>query len=369
MSRNIKEQQKKIFNILHDLVPEDMKGKISNKKREVEFSEKTYDIVASADYICSKSFPENALGLVKYDSHTYICAKEFKESFVYDQTKYISEQEILDGIGVLMFIDGMITVNEEQTGYAIFDRFFGFEEDRRYECEVLFEVIQNYVVFEFDDQDIDIRYMEDLERLSYMLYFENFSEKIELYSDIYHILELNSSKCIVSILGNIAKTNGSSNIFLQLYRCLEYLFIICKALEFLKKHELQDELSKIVLVLDEEKIRFAENGCLHLIIDKYVTSEIINEYYNYVDKNVRHGETTSENKVQTVCDYIYSTRCKIAHYKYGQEEIFDSGTLQESIIILCKLVKSVFEKLDDVLMEINTELGVFSEIEFMKNME
>ena len=268
-----------------------------------------------------------------------------------------------------MFIDGMITVNEEQTGYAIFDRFFGFEEDRRYECEVLFEVIQNYVVFEFDDQDIDIRYMEDLERLSYMLYFENFSEKIELYSDIYHILELNSSKCIVSILGNIAKTNGSSNIFLQLYRCLEYLFIICKALEFLKKHELQDELSKIVLVLDEEKIRFAENGCLHLIIDKYVTSEIINEYYNYVDKNVRHGETTSENKVQTVCDYIYSTRCKIAHYKYGQEEIFDSGTLQESIIILCKLVKSVFEKLDDVLMEINTELGVFSEIEFMKNME
>ena len=369
MSRNIKEQQKKIFNILHDLVPEDMKGKISNKKREVEFSEKTYDIVASADYICSKSFPENALGLVKYDSHTYICAKEFKESFVYDQTKYISEQEILDGIGVLMFIDGMITVNEEQTGYAIFDRFFGFEEDRRYECEVLFEVIQNYVVFEFDDQDIDIRYMEDLERLSYMLYFENFSEKIELYSDIYHILELNSSKCIVSILGNIAKTNGSSNIFLQLYRCLEYLFIICKALEFFKKHELQDELSKIVLVLDEEKIRFAENGCLHLIIDKYVTSEIINEYYNYVDKNVRHGETTSENKVQTVCDYIYSTRCKIAHYKYGQEEIFDSGTLQESIIILCKLVKSVFEKLDDVLMEINTELGVFSEIEFMKNME
>lgn len=369
MSRNIKEQQKKIFNILHDLVPEDMKGKISNKKREVEFSEKTYDIVASADYICSKNFPENALGLVKYDSHTYICAKEFKESFVYDQTKYVSDQEILDGIGVLMFIDGMITVNEEQTGYAIFDRFFGFEEDRRYECEVLFEVIQNYVVFEFDDQDIDIRYMEDLERLSYMLYFENFSEKIELYSDIYHILELNSSKCIVSILGNIAKTNGSSNIFLQLYRCLEYLFIICKALEFLKKHELQDELSKIVLVLDEEKIRFAENGCLHLIIDKYVTSEIINEYYNYVDKNVRHRETTSENKVQTVCDYIYSTRCKIAHYKYGQEEIFDSGTLQESIIILCKLVKSVFEKLDDVLMEINTELGVFSEIEFMKNME
>lgn len=369
MSRNIKEQQKKIFNILYDLVPEDMKGKISNKKREVEFPEKTYDIVASADYICSKSFPENALGLVKYDSHTYICAKEFKESFVYDQTKYVSDQEILDGIGVLMFIDGMITVNEEQTGYAIFDRFFGFEEDRRYECEVLFEVIQNYVVFEFDDQDIDIRYMEDLERLSYMLYFENFSEKIELYSDIYHILELNSSKCIVSILGNIAKTNGSSNIFLQLYRCLEYLFIICKALEFLKKHELQDELSKIVLVLDEEKIRFAENGCLHLIIDKYATSEIINEYYNYVDKNVRHGETTSENKVQTVCDYIYSTRCKIAHYKYGQEEIFDSGTLQESIIILCKLVKSVFEKLDDVLMEINTELGVFSEIEFMKNME
>ena len=366
MSRNVKEQQKKIFNILQDFVPEDMKEKIGNKKREVEFSEKTYNIVASADYICSKSFPENTLGLVKYDSHTYICAKEFKESFVYDQTKYVSDREILDGIGVLMFIDGMITVNEDQTGYVIFDRFFGFEEDRRYECEDLFNVIQNYVVFEFDDQDIDIHYMEDLERLSYMLYFENLSEKKELYSDIYHILELNSSKCIVSILGNIAKTNGSSNIFLQLYRCLEYLFIICKALEFSEKHELKDSLSKIILVLDKEKIRFAESGCLHLIINKYGASEIINEYYNYIDKNVRHGVSRSENKVQTVCDYIYSTRCKIAHYKYGQEEILDSNTLRESIIILCKLVKSIFEKLDDVLMEINTELEIFREIEFMK---
>ena len=252
----------------------------------------------------------------------------------------------------------MITVNEDQTGYAIFDRFFGFEENRRYKCEVLFEVIQNYVVFEFDDQDIDIRYMEDLERLSYMLYFE-----------IYHILELNSSKCIVSILGNIAKTDDSSNIFLQLYRCLEYLFIICKALEFSEKHELKDSLSKIILVLDKEKIRFAESGCLYLIISKYGASEIINKYCKYIDKNVRYGDTTSENKEQTVCNYIYNTRCKIAHYKYGQEEILDSDTLQESIIILSKLVKSVFEKLDDVLMEINTEIGIFREIEFMKEVE
>lgn len=369
MSRNINEQQKKIFNILQDFVPEDMKEKISDKKRELFFSKNTYDIVANADYICNKNFSENAIGLVKYDSHTYICAKEFKESFIYDQTKYVSDQEILDGIGVLMFIDGMITVNEEQTGYAIFDRFFGFEENRRYKCEVLFEVIQNYVVFEFDDQDIDIRYMEDLERLSYMLYFENFNEKIELYSDIYHILELNSSKCIVSILGNIAKTDDSSNIFLQLYRCLEYLFIICKALEFSEKHELKDSLSKIILVLDKEKIRFAESGCLYLIISKYGASEIINKYCKYIDKNVRYGDTTSENKEQTVCNYIYNTRCKIAHYKYGQEEILDSDTLQESIIILSKLVKSVFEKLDDVLMEINTEIGIFREIEFMKEVE
>ena len=91
--------------------------------------------------------------------------------------------------------------------------------------------------------------------------------------------------------------------------------------------------------------------------------------FKYIDKNVRYGDTTSENKEQTVCNYIYNTRCKIAHYKYGQEEILDSDTLQESIIILSKLVKSVFEKLDDVLMEINTEIGIFREIEFMKEME
>lgn len=369
MSRNVKKQQKKIFNLLWDLVPDDMKEKKQVKNLDIYFSEKTYEIVASSDYISNKKNSENALGLVRYGTHTYLCAKDFKESIVYDQSKYISDYDILYGIGILMLIDGLITVKEDETGYVIYDRFFGFDEERQYKCEELFGVIQKYVVFEFDDEDISIKYMEDLERLSCMLYFGNCNENTELFSNIYNILEINSSKCVVSILENIVQTHSAPNIFLQLYRCLEYLFIICKALEFLGKHTLQDKVSKIVQVLDEEKIRFPENGCLYLVLDNYGAHEFIDEYYHYINENVRIGGTLSKNKVQTVCDYIYGTRCKIAHYKYGQEEISDVGTMHESNVILCKLVKSIFEKLDDVLLNINIELGVFHEIEFMKGEE
>lgn len=288
-----------------------------------------------------------------------------------DSSKYVSDLEVLHGIGILMFIDRMITISDDVNGYIIFDRFFGFDEEKRYSCEDFFDIIQNYVVFEFDDQDIEIRYMEDLDRLSYMMYFNNDdnSETIELSSNIYHILETNSSKCIVSILGNIAQTKSVSDIFLQLYRCLEYLFIICKALEYSEKYRLQDNVSKIVRVLDAEKIRFSESGCLHQVIDTYAMSEIVDEYYKYIDKNVRTDGIISEKKVQTVCDYIYGTRCKIAHYKYGQEDIVDENTLQISNIILCKLVRNIFEKMDDILMQINMELDVFHEIKFMNKKE
>jgi len=371
MSRNVKEQQKKIFDILQNFVPEEMREKISNKEREVYLSEKEYNIIANAEYICNKNISDIALGLIKYDSRTYICVKEFKESFMCDSSKYVSDLEVLHGIGILMFIDRMITISDDVNGYIIFDRFFGFDEEKRYSCEDFFDIIQNYVVFEFDDQDIEIRYMEDLDRLSYMMYFNNDdnSETIELSSNIYHILETNSSKCIVSILGNIAQTKSVSDIFLQLYRCLEYLFIICKALEYSEKYRLQDNVSKIVRVLDAEKIRFSESGCLHQVIDTYAMSEIVDEYYKYIDKNVRTDGIISEKKVQTVCDYIYGTRCKIAHYKYGQEDIVDENTLQISNIILCKLVRNIFEKMDDILMQINMELDVFHEIKFMNKKE
>lgn len=54
MSRNVKKQQKKIFNLLWDLVPDDMKEKKQVKNLDIYFSEKTYEIVASSDYISNK---------------------------------------------------------------------------------------------------------------------------------------------------------------------------------------------------------------------------------------------------------------------------------------------------------------------------
>lgn len=274
------------------------------------------------------------------------------------------------GIGILLFNERMLTISNETTGYMVYDRIFGFTEDMEYECDVVFEMIQNYTLFEFDNQDFEMYYKEDLDRLLYMMFFydnRDYGQNMELTSNILQILEMDSSKCIISILGNIAQTRDASMIFLQLYRCIEYLFIICKALDLSKKYDMEGETKKMVLMIDSEKIHFPENGCINQIICQYALSGVLEEYYDYVCNYVNKNEIKSEQKEKTVSDYIYATRCKIAHFKYGQEKISDAETLEKSNVILSKLVKSIFQELDDDLMKINKDLDTFSEIDFMNN--
>ncbi len=54
--------------------------------------------------------------------------------------------------------------------------------------------------------------------------------------------------------------------------------------------------------------------------------------------------------------YIYNTRCKIAHYKYGQVKLSDGETLYKSNIILCKMVREVYQKIDEDIVKLNEDL-------------
>lgn len=121
-------------------------------------------------------------------------------------------------------------------------------------------------------------------------------------------------------------------------------------------------LENVLKMLNVEKIRFSENSNMQAIITEYCSNEIVNEYYSYMMQNLMLQECDKENIKDKVANYIYETRCKIAHYKYGQEKVKDKQTLGESIIILSKVVKNIYDQLDEKLVEINEKLEVWNKI-------
>lgn len=90
---------------------------------------------------------------------------------------------------------------------------------------------------------------------------------------------------------------------------------------------------------------------------EYTNLCLISRHYLEINTAIRIDK--NENKV---AEYIYNSRCKIAHYKYGQIKLDDEDTLYESTIILCKMVKEVYQKIDEKIVELNEGLKSWEEL-------
>lgn len=86
MSRNIKEQQRKMFSILRDFVPEDMQNKIPDVERRIHLSRCAYDVVEKAKYICSNVLLDERIALIKYNLHTYIYMCKKNTAIIYSRS-------------------------------------------------------------------------------------------------------------------------------------------------------------------------------------------------------------------------------------------------------------------------------------------
>ena len=344
MSRTVREQEKMVLDKLRKYVPEEMVCKIADVKRGVQFARNTYDVIERADIVYSSELQENKIALLHYKNCNYICVKEeLCNPNVIVDLNFIDDKELLFGAGILLFNKNMLQIKKNITGYQIFDRFFGYDEDKRYDCDYIFEVIDDYVLFEIKDDDFIIQYHEDLDRLLYMMFFgsgRGSRDKLELGLNIFAVLELESSRSLIPMFENIAQTDNNELIFLQLYRCIEYLYIIHRAIEFSTAYNLQKE--KVLEMLDTEKIWFSENNSIYQIIKNYSSEDVIDEYCVYIREYVYTSNQEPGDKMEMVARYVYNTRCKIAHFKYGQEKIEDKSTLNKSNIVLSKLVNSIF---------------------------
>ncbi len=363
MSRNVHKEEQRLLHILEQNVPEERIAHIAKVQRKIFLSEVTYSVIERAQFIISDTINEFCVVLLEYEQKNYICMREilFTEGALQIDNE-IEDKEVLFGIGILLANYDVIHKKTTVSGYQIYDEFFAFDEEKVYECEEILSIFDSYLVYEIFEEDFVLKYREDVNRLLCALLIKSsfFKHGKNFAAIAFDLFILESSRCIVPMFDIILQTQKSDIVFLQLYRCFEYLYIIQRAWDIGEKYDI--EIKNALDMLNNENIRYPEASSIKNLVSLYCSKDIIDEYCNYLEINTAIRIDKNENKENKVAEYIYNSRCKIAHYKYGQIKLDDEDTLCESTIILCKMVKEVYQKIDEKIVELNESLKSWEEL-------
>lgn len=357
MSRNVRKEEEKLLHILEQYVPEERVSQITKAKRTIFFPKNTYTVIEKAHFFISDKINECCVVLLEYDNKNYICIREelFTDGALQVEDE-MKDDEVLLGIGILLANNDVIHIKTRISGYQIYDEFFAFDEDVEYNCKEVLGIFDAYLVYEISEEDFILKYREDINRLLCALLIKTsfFKHKKDFADIAFEIFTLESSRCIIPMFDTILQTQKDDIVFLQLYRCFEYLYIIQRAWDISNRYSI--EIRNALEMLNNENIRYPEASSIKDLILLYCSRDIIDEYCEYLERNTAVIIDKAENKMKKVAEYIYSTRCKIAHYKYGQVKLDDDDTLNESNVILCKMVKEVYQKIDEKIVKLNENL-------------
>lgn len=354
MSRNVRNEEENVLHILEQNIPEERVSQVFPVSRRIFLSQTTYEVVEKAHIFKSDVIDGMCIALIEYDGKVHICMKtELFTSGILGAECEIENEDVLYGIGILLVNADVIKLKKQVSQYQIYDKLFAFIDVNEYKCQDIFEMFESYLVYEISDDDFSMAYYEDLNRILCMLLVKVKSKiyGADLSKTMFDILTLESSRSIIPMFSTILQTSNHDLIFLQLYRCIEYLYIIQRALHLGEEYDI--DMERILKLLNSENIRYPEASSLRSILSLCCSPKVINEYYAYLLENLNIQQGKEEHRTERVSDYIYETRCKIAHFKYGQEKLEDHDTLNQSNEILCKVVQEIYQYLDEKVIIIN----------------
>lgn len=82
------------------------------------------------------------------------------------------------------------------------------------------------------------------------------------------------------------------------------------------------------------------------------------------DNKALEMDPDNEKKAKTVAEYIYTIRCKAAHYRFKHSDISNKEMLIESMEHLLALIKTIFEKMNTYIIEINESENLWTKLKF-----
>lgn len=368
MSRNMKDTANDIFDALINYVEmsEENVDRIKQVERWLEFpkalDESIFQFVTKTKDEIIDVFNEKFIR-ISDDNNIYIVATENYDSVFREiGLREVENVAITYGCGIVAIVNEIISVKRELSSLEIIDYCLGIEEECnkpvKFRVEEIFELFEAYCVYEIDNGVFQLNYQEDFYRIQALHEMEHYvgilnSDTIGILSEL---VQIPSSRSIVESVIVALKSKVLAHSYLEIYQCLEYLFIVRRAVVQSDKYSF--DLKTFVDYLIKENIRVPERQDITDIIRDNISDEELSIFLGIEEDDTLERKS----KVDKVAEIIYRVRCNIAHLKYGQETISEMADMQKMIEKISKIVLLVYSKRDEEITNLCTSTGAWRKL-------
>lgn len=372
MSRKVIGTMDEIFHILESSLSADDRKRVGNHRRHIKAAgdeKEVVEIVKHAKIIstqdkyntCCISYKDEMFMVFPARSQAWIQKVAIGE-FMEKETAIDLQQEYFQGMGMLAIAKGALKIRRTLSSIDLLDKCLGLpEEENRFDFMDICELFEDYVVLKIDKTMFPVAYEEDVLRFIALLHLAiNRSE--ENVSNLINLALLQSARSISWNVLHYSDANQWEYQFLQIYQCLEYLFIIVVAIDLEDKYEI-DEDKAIRIAVDnifkrseKENLIMTMHRCSYTYVDEYFS--LLKTYPQFNGKN-------DAVKSDYVADHIYQIRCSIAHLRFKQDDILKSIDHKKEISILIQITLNIFSSLDDKICKYNQAMNAWQPLKIL----
>lgn len=369
MSRNMKQTVEKVFDSLITYAKTDQENedRIKDIERWLVLPEKLdqaiYQFVVDTKDELILAMDEKFIRLFNAGTTYVLAPNDYELVFREIGLQEVTEKSIIYGCGIIAIVENILTVKKEYSELEIINYCLGKEADDgkdhvEFEIDDILELFDYYTVFSIENGGFQINYQEDFYRIQVMheikQYENNLSQNI--VNILNELVQLTSSRSVAESIRAALKSKLLTHSYLEIYQCLEYLFIVRRSLLQSKKYSF--DLKKFVDFILQENIKVPERKDITDLIRDNVADEDLNVFLEMDDPDTLERE----KKVDKVSDKIYEIRCNIAHLKYGQSNIPEMTDMQKMIEKLSRIVLLVYIKMDEEITKLCLETNAWKKL-------
>ena len=360
MSNNMISVIENIFNDLKSHMNVELSNRDFGTKIIVpneQFKDKLIDILKNAKIrIVKLSSTMGCISILYDDEYYFLYPKDIDFNGL---GELINDEYYIEGFG-LFAISNSFLLSYENKSYEIYNEIFASENSDFY-FEDIKKFYHPYSIIKDVSHGNDFKYIQDIYRMLAIISLQNsdliplkFEEKF--YLNLNNLLLLESSRSIANCVARCIESTLYEHCFLEMYRCIEFLFTIQISLKVQEKHHLPFD-DVINLVTEREIIKREPDTLLSIFreIEELPIKEMYNFLLksNYIDKQKMDKDGKENVDVYSVVSiYVYNIRCRIAHYSYKHSSISSEFNWGEFLIYLSNIILHIYIKMNNIIVEL-----------------
>ncbi|MBC2726030.1 hypothetical protein [Desulfosporosinus sp.] len=345
----------RIFDVLKKFVDEDDMYRIAQTTRH---------ITADGDEAPVIDFVKNSrIKIIIYNQLTIIAFDYRTQKYILVQDKYMFaiqsigldfelDSAIIQGAVMIAISEDCLDLNSGITSLDIINNCLGLEDENggeniSFQFSQISQLFEPYCLIRVDEDRFQLQFEEDFNRFyGYIITNESNQIPSNAVTRLNSTLLLLSSRSIAASIINCMESRLIEYSFLQLYQCLEYLYIINNSISISLSHGISQETA--IDIVTSYKLKTAEEENLYQVLKANTPEVAVQPLYDEI------SSTCDENadKHRVVAAYIYKIRCNIAHLRYNQDNILSTIEWKKLIDSLSEIIYSTYQKMDNNIKSI-----------------